>query len=175
MGQIDAIESRRGASNKSIKSIIKHFLSPQILTNQKTEKKEKKKKSRMAGVELLLPKEYGYVVLVLVLYGLVNVWMALQVGKARRKYKVMYPIMYATADDTKDYNLFNCVQRGHQNSLEMMPTFFLLTVLGGIRHPLVSASLGLFYTFTRIFYFKGYSTGVPKNRLSIGLVTSNIL
>lgn len=39
----------------------------------------------MAGVEML-PKEYGYVVLILSFYGLFNFWMATQVGKARRKY-----------------------------------------------------------------------------------------
>lgn len=37
------------------------------------------------GVEFL-PKEYGYVALVLVLYCFLNFWMASQVGKARRKY-----------------------------------------------------------------------------------------
>lgn len=40
----------------------------------------------MGGVELVLPKEYGFVVIVLVLYSLVNFWMAFQVGKARKKY-----------------------------------------------------------------------------------------
>ncbi|KAL2247390.1 microsomal glutathione S-transferase 3 [Sesamum indicum] len=121
----------------------------------------------MAGVELL-PKEYGYVVLVLVAYCFLNFWMASQVGRARNKYKVFYPTMYATEAESKDAKLFNCVQRGHQNSLEMMPTFFMLMILGGIRHPVIAASLGALYTVTRFFYFKGYSTGDPKKRLSIG-------
>lgn len=38
----------------------------------------------MAGVEML-PKEYGYVVLILSFSGFFNFWMASQVGKARRK------------------------------------------------------------------------------------------
>ncbi|PSS30122.1 Microsomal glutathione S-transferase [Actinidia chinensis var. chinensis] len=121
----------------------------------------------MTGVELL-PKEYGYVVLTLALYCFLNLWMAGQVGKARKKYKVSYPVMYALESENKDAKIFNCVQRGHQNSLEMMPMFFVLMILGGIRHPLVCASLGLLYAVTRYFYFKGYSTGDPQKRLTIG-------
>ncbi len=40
----------------------------------------------MGGAELVVPKEYGYVALVLVLYCFLNLWMASQVGKARKKY-----------------------------------------------------------------------------------------
>jgi glutathione S-transferase len=121
----------------------------------------------MAGVELL-PKEYGYVVIVLVLYCFLNIWMSSQVGRARKKYNVLYPTMYANEAENKDAKIFNCIQRGHQNSLEMMPMFFMLMILGGIRHPLISASLGVVYTVSRFFYFKGYSTGDPRNRLSLG-------
>ncbi|KAL6560062.1 hypothetical protein OROMI_012619 [Orobanche minor] len=121
----------------------------------------------MAGVDLL-PKEYGYVVLVLVIYSFLNLWMSLQVGGARKKYNVPYPTMYAIESENKDAKLFNCVQRGHQNSLEMMPLFFMLMILGGIRHPLICASLGALYSVARFFYFKGYSTGDPQRRLSIG-------
>ncbi|KAK9289247.1 hypothetical protein L1049_017723 [Liquidambar formosana] len=121
----------------------------------------------MAGVELL-PKEYGYVVLLLVLYCFLNFWMAFQVGKARKKYKVFYPTLYASESENKEAKLFNCVQRGHQNSLEMMPMFFMLMILGGIRHPLIAAALGLLYIVSRYFYFTGYATGNPENRLTIG-------
>lgn len=43
-------------------------------------------KNQMATAVELLPREYGYVVLVLVLYIFLNFWMAGKVGKARRKY-----------------------------------------------------------------------------------------
>ncbi|KAL6507680.1 hypothetical protein OROGR_023875 [Orobanche gracilis] len=121
----------------------------------------------MAGVDLL-PREYGYVVLVLVIYSFLNLWMSFQVGGARKKYGVPYPTMYAIESENKDAKLFNCVQRGHQNSLEMMPLFFMLMILGGIRHPLICVSLGVLYSFARFYYFKGYSTGDPQRRLSIG-------
>ncbi|WCJ25101.1 microsomal glutathione s-transferase putative [Euphorbia peplus] len=116
----------------------------------------------------MIPKEYGYVALVLVGYCCLNFWMAAQVGRARRKYKVPYPTLYATEPEFKDAKLFNCVQRGHQNSLEMMPMFFVLMMLGGFRHPCISASLGCLYIVTRYFYFTGYSTGDPQKRLSVG-------
>ncbi|PRQ45463.1 putative glutathione transferase [Rosa chinensis] len=121
-----------------------------------------------SSVVELLPKDYGYVVLVAVLYSFLNFFMAAKVGKARKKYKVFYPTMYASESDNKDAKVFNCVQRGHQNSLEMMPLFFVFLLLGGLRHPCISAALGLLYTVSRYFYFKGYSTGDPQKRLPIG-------
>jgi hypothetical protein len=39
----------------------------------------------MASVVELLPKDYGYVVLVAVLYSFLNFFMAAQVGKARKR------------------------------------------------------------------------------------------
>ncbi|KAL9266656.1 Glutathione S-transferase 3, mitochondrial-like protein [Drosera capensis] len=116
--------------------------------------------------ELFLPKEFGYVALVIVLYCFLNTWMALQVGRARKKYKVFYPVLYALESENKDAKLFNCIQRGHQNSLELMPMFFTLLILGGFRHPVASASIGLFYIVSRYFYFTGYASGVPEKRLS---------
>ncbi|CAH1422327.1 unnamed protein product [Lactuca virosa] len=84
------------------------------------------------------------------------------------RYNVSYPALYATEGDTKDYKLFNCIQRGHQNSLESLPILFVLMVLEGFKHPFIFSALGLAYTVTRFFYFKGYSSGDPKGRLPIG-------
>ncbi|KAG0469881.1 hypothetical protein HPP92_016581 [Vanilla planifolia] len=112
--------------------------------------------------------EYGYVALVLVLYIFLNVWMAIQVGKARKRYKVPYPALYAVESENKDAKIFNCIQRGHQNSIEFMPVFFVTLLLGGIRHPILASGLGTIYVVARFFYFKGYASGVPENRLKIG-------
>ncbi|KAG0480248.1 hypothetical protein HPP92_011106 [Vanilla planifolia] len=120
------------------------------------------------AVEIQIQREYGYVALVIVLYAFLNLWMGFQVGKARKKYKVPYPTLYALESENKDAKLFNCVQRGHQNSIEYMPVFFVMLLLGGIQHPLVASGLGAIYAIARFFYFKGYSSGVPENRLKIG-------
>lgn len=81
-----------------------------------------------------LPNEYGYVALVLVFYCFLNLWMGAQVGMARKRYNVPYPTLYAIESENKDAKRFNCVQRGHQNSLEMMPMYFILMILGGMKH-----------------------------------------
>ena len=120
------------------------------------------------AVAIEIPREYGYVVIVLILYSFLNLWMGIQVGKARKKYKVFYPTLYAVESENKEAKLFNCVQRGHQNSLEMMPAFFVMLLVGGFQHPLIGAGLGLLYTVARFFYFTGYASGVPEKRLKIG-------
>ncbi|XP_076916038.1 uncharacterized protein LOC143575596 [Bidens hawaiensis] len=122
----------------------------------------------MAGIVELLPKEYGYIILTLAAYFFVNLYMQIQVGRARKKYNVLYPKLYATEQDTKDHQIFNCIQRGHQNSLESLAIFFVLMVVGGLKHPLICTALGLAYTVARFFYFTGYSSGDPKGRLPIG-------
>ncbi|AEE34428.1 microsomal glutathione s-transferase [Arabidopsis thaliana] len=138
----------------------------------------------MAAITEFLPKEYGYVVLVLVFYCFLNLWMGAQVGRARKSsissllnlrfqsvvclYNVPYPTLYAIESENKDAKLFNCVQRGHQNSLEMMPMYFILMILGGMKHPCICTGLGLLYNVSRFFYFKGYATGDPMKRLTIG-------
>ncbi|KAL5743498.1 hypothetical protein ACOSP7_026357 [Xanthoceras sorbifolium] len=122
----------------------------------------------MSAAAEFLGKEYGYVTLVLVLYCVLNFWMGFQVGKARKKYKVPYPTLYAMESENKNAKLFNCIQRGHQNSLEFMPVFFMLMIVGGMGHPCICAGLGLLFTITRYFYFTGYATGDPQKRLTIG-------
>jgi len=120
------------------------------------------------GMAVDLPPAFGWVVLTAVAYGVLNVWMSIQVGKARKRYNVPYPKLYAIESENKDANLFNCVQRGHQNCLEVMPVFFLFLILGGLQHPIASSIFGVVYSVGRFFYFTGYSTGVPKNRLTYG-------
>ncbi|KAL5721928.1 glutathione transferase [Ranunculus cassubicifolius] len=117
-----------------------------------------------AAVELL-PKEYGYVILVFVLYFFLNIWMGFRVGAARKKYNVPYPTLYALESENHEAMLFNCVQRGHQNTMEMMPMFLFALGVGGLPHPLIAAPIGLLYVIGRAVYFVGYSTGEPKNRL----------
>jgi glutathione S-transferase len=92
----------------------------------------------------------------------------LQVLSARLKYDVKYPIMYAQESESKDFKAFNCVQRGHQNTLEFMPTFLALLLVAGFQYPLVAAGFGAVYTVARIQYFRGYSTGQAAARYNGG-------
>jgi glutathione S-transferase len=99
--------------------------------------------------------------------------MAFGVVGARKKYQVEYPALYATGEtapglSAEDRAKFNCVQRGHQNSLEMLPSFLALLAAAGVRHPLTASALGASYLAGRIFYFRGYSTGDPKKRVNKG-------
>lgn len=93
---------------------------------------------------------------------------ALQVGKARKQYRVFYPTMYALESENKDAKAFNCVQRGHQNTLEFLPTFLVLLLLGGLQYPIIAAVCGAVYSVARVQYFRGYATGSASARYQSG-------
>ncbi|KAL3677694.1 hypothetical protein R1sor_020650 [Riccia sorocarpa] len=112
--------------------------------------------------------DYGFVSLVLFLTFLLNLHMGFRVVAARKKYNVPYPSLYAVESENKNTKLFNCVQRGHQNFLEFLPLFLSFLLVGGLKHPKLAAGLGVGHLVARYFYFKGYSTGDPENRLKIG-------
>lgn len=114
----------------------------------------------MAAYSLVVPKEYGYVVLVGVGSAIVNMWLTFRVGSARRRFDIKYPTMYS------DTNIvFNCIQRSHQNFLETYPQFLMLLFLGGFEYPKFAACSGLLYLAGRIVYAIGYSTGDPSKRM----------
>ncbi|KAI9244928.1 hypothetical protein BY458DRAFT_529188, partial [Sporodiniella umbellata] len=73
-------------------------------------------------------------------------------------------------------NKFNCVQRAHQNTLEMFPIYSTLLLIGGLKYPEISATAGAVYLLGRIVYVSGYSTGSPSKRVRgafsyLGLLT----
>nr|CAB3263823.1 microsomal glutathione S-transferase 3-like [Phallusia mammillata] len=108
-----------------------------------------------------LSEDFGYVILC-IFYTVVNhMYLAIQVGKARKKYKVLYPTMYSP-----DNNMFNCIQRAHQNTLESMPLFLVVLLLVGIVYPKFAAACGALYVTSRFSYAWGYYTGDPKKRLN---------
>ncbi|KAG4070900.1 hypothetical protein HA402_011126 [Bradysia odoriphaga] len=111
-------------------------------------------------VAFALAKDYGYVILVAVISSFLLMWQAIQVGNARKQYKVNYPTMYSADNDT-----FNCYQRAHQNTLEGYSQFLLLLLFGGLDMPIFAAIGGLIWVAGKVSYSKGYYTGDPNNRI----------
>lgn len=113
----------------------------------------------------ILPEGYGYVIFVAIDSIIVNHWLAYKVVKARKQYNVPYPIMYVNdAKEGSDGYKFNCIQRAHQNTLELQPAFLTFLLLGGLQHPRVAVGAGIIYTVGRIVYARGYHTGDPAKR-----------
>jgi len=116
-----------------------------------------------------IPNSYGYVVLAVGAMAIPNVVAVVQVIKARKKYGVKYPDLYAP-DGHKNKKEFDCVQRAHQNTLEVAPSVASCTMMVGLMHPITSAALCGIWSLGRVVYVLGYGTGNPANRRTGGLI-----
>ena len=83
--------------------------------------------------------------------------------KARKKYGVAYPTLYATGEG-EDTHMFNSAQRAHQNTLENLPIVNLMTIAGALTSPRLAALFGTTWVVGRFLYIHGYSTGGPSGR-----------
>ncbi|CAF0856402.1 unnamed protein product [Didymodactylos carnosus] len=115
-------------------------------------------------VSIILTKEHGYAAGVALSSWVALQYMGVRVMKARKRWNVNYPKLYADEQSDEHGREFNCVQRGHQNTLENYPQFLMLLGLGSIKYPLVSSIGGGIWIVGRLLYFHGYATGNPKNR-----------
>lgn len=123
----------------------------------------------MSGTTITVPENYGYVILstVVLPWFVSNVVMAAKVMKARKKCDVKYPNLYATPGQHKYADDFNRVQRGHQKIFESLTHFTIMSLIGGLKHPVVCSVGGVFYCLGNFLFQKGYadtSLGVDKAR-----------
>eukprot|EP00486_Rosalina_sp_Unknown_P002696 CAMPEP_0201575488 /NCGR_PEP_ID=MMETSP0190_2-20130828/20711_1 /ASSEMBLY_ACC=CAM_ASM_000263 /TAXON_ID=37353 /ORGANISM="Rosalina sp." /LENGTH=184 /DNA_ID=CAMNT_0048005163 /DNA_START=26 /DNA_END=580 /DNA_ORIENTATION=+ len=114
-----------------------------------------------------LQSNYGLIGVIMLFNAYILMYLGVKVGGARKKYGVDYPDMYADvhhAKNKKNANIFNCIQRAHQNSLEQQPMFLTVSALASQKYPLVAGVAGFVVCIGRLAYAAGYSTGDPKKR-----------
>ncbi|PWA16384.1 hypothetical protein CCH79_00004666, partial [Gambusia affinis] len=108
-----------------------------------------------------VPSSYGFVILIYLYSWVMLVYLAAQVIEARTKYKVKYPAMYSDKDQ-----MFNCIQRAHQNTLEVYPQWLVFQTIAASVYPLTASVLGAVWVTSRFFYAWGYYTGEPEKRMN---------
>merc|ERR1712203_1264858 len=99
-----------------------------------------------------------------------NMYLTINVVKARKKYKVEYPALYAPGNHP-NADEFNSVQRAHQNTLENWAPVQLLMAFNGILHPKFAAACGAIWAAGRVIYGRGYAGGGPEGRKIGGLIS----
>ncbi|CAH2222414.1 microsomal glutathione S-transferase 3-like [Pelobates cultripes] len=114
----------------------------------------------MTDIEDLLPQNFAYVILTFIYSYVMLMYLGINVGKARKKYGVKYPQMYSDKE-----NVFNCIQRAHQNTLEAYPAWLIFQLIAGLAYPLSASVLGAIWVTSRFSYAWGYYTGDPQKRM----------
>eukprot|EP01123_Difflugia_compressa_P007151 TRINITY_DN196_c0_g1_i1.p1 TRINITY_DN196_c0_g1~~TRINITY_DN196_c0_g1_i1.p1 ORF type:complete len:171 (+),score=17.86 TRINITY_DN196_c0_g1_i1:62-514(+) len=120
---------------------------------------------------ITLTPEHGYCLASCIATGVTLFIIGGRVGGKRAALGVELPYLYADrADAERDpqKKRFNCLQRGHQNLLESYTTQLLLLLIGGIKHPLISAVLGIVYCIGAYSFAVGYEKGPEKRYSGLG-------
>ena len=91
-------------------------------------------------LSITVPSSYGWVILGSgILPVVTSMYLGGVVMKARKEYDVQYPNLYATPKVHDKADQFNRVQRGHQNFLENIGSYSIMTFVGGLKHPITCA------------------------------------
>eukprot|EP00301_Raphidiophrys_heterophryoidea_P019164 c413_g1_i1.p2 GENE.c413_g1_i1~~c413_g1_i1.p2 ORF type:complete len:205 (-),score=49.67 c413_g1_i1:82-696(-) len=127
---------------------------------------------------LQIPRLFGLVILInVVATNFVMFFLGAKVGQSRKtfeaeaekkgdtdaKKRFAYPKIYAEGFSDLA-NKFNCVQRGHQQALETYTQFVVMSLIGGVRHPITTSIGGVLWCVARWSWAKGYATGNPNDR-----------
>ncbi|KAM8833088.1 microsomal glutathione S-transferase 3b isoform 2-T2 [Synchiropus picturatus] len=72
-----------------------------------------------------------------------------------------YPAMYSDKEQ-----VFNCIQRAHQNTLEVYPQWLVFQTIAALVYPLSASVLGAIWVTSRFSYAWGYYTGDPAKRMN---------
>jgi len=90
--------------------------------------------------------------------GILITLLGMDVNKARIKYKISWPTLYAVGD-SQEAHLFNCVQRAHQHYLESLPMIYSHLYLASRSFPVLSTLSLLLFLLGRYVSARGYQSG----------------
>ena len=93
------------------------------------------------------------------------------VGKARGKYRELakkdgeknadraygFPHLYVMASDSKHALAFNCVQRSHQQIMETLPGYLVVSLISAVHFPLTASLLCSLWLYSRMVWAAGYA------------------
>eukprot|EP00559_Dactyliosolen_fragilissimus_P006595 CAMPEP_0184862902 /NCGR_PEP_ID=MMETSP0580-20130426/8142_1 /TAXON_ID=1118495 /ORGANISM="Dactyliosolen fragilissimus" /LENGTH=129 /DNA_ID=CAMNT_0027360921 /DNA_START=43 /DNA_END=429 /DNA_ORIENTATION=+ len=109
-------------------------------------------------VSITVPPEYGYVVFGAgILPYFTSFYLGGKVMKMRKSCDVPYPNCYGVPGFHKKADEFNRVQRGHQNYLENVHDYQLMTLIGGLKHPIACAVGTVLFCIGSNLYMTGYA------------------
>ncbi|KAL3928616.1 MAG: hypothetical protein SGBAC_012573 [Bacillariaceae sp.] len=109
-------------------------------------------------VAIEIPDHYGWVILGATIAPVItSMILAGFVMSARKKHDVQYPNLYAVPGFHKTADAFNRVQRGHQNYLEGSDSYVIMTLVGGLKHPIACAIGTVTFCVGSYLYMEGYA------------------
>lgn len=117
-----------------------------------------------------IPDGYALCFVPLALSWIVNLFLTFQVVRARKKYGVNYPALYAPPGH-KHEEKFNCIQRAHQNTLESWSMVMFTMFAVGLVYPVAAAVSGFMWVLGRFVYGFGYALGNPSYRMPGGILS----
>ncbi|KAI8614777.1 hypothetical protein BC830DRAFT_352037, partial [Chytriomyces sp. MP71] len=111
-------------------------------------------------VSVILPAEYGYVVLLVVAFYLQqNILFVIPVVQQRFSTKINAPTLYPRDSEIKELKLstaqvrkYMFAQRVHQNNVELMSFFLPAFLIAGLANPIHTAIAGSYVFVMRLLY-----------------------